>query len=56
MVDVEKESIVVFDKSGIFFEEIVKGCLEYVCSVVVDYNYGNIVVCDRGNRLVNIYS
>ena len=56
VADAEKESIVVFDKSGIFLEEIAKGCLEHPCSVAADYTHGNIVVCDRGNRSVNIYS
>ena len=56
VADSGKESIVVFDKSGIFLEEIAKGCLEHPCSVAADYTQGNIVVCDRGNPSVNIYS
>lgn len=56
VADSGNKSIVVFDKSGIFLEEIAKRCLEHACSVAADYTHGNIVVCDRGNPSVNIYS
>lgn len=56
VADSGNESIVVFDKSGIFLKEIAKGYLEHACSVAADYTHGNIVVCDRGNPSVNIYS
>ena len=56
VVDSGRESIVVFDKSGDFVEEIAKGHLEHPCSVAADYTHGNLVVCDRGNSTVHIYS
>lgn len=48
VVDYGNECIMVFDKSGNFLEEIGKGRLNYLCSIVVDYINGSFVVSDRG--------
>ena len=56
VVDPGSECIVVFDKNGDFLEEIAKGCVDHPCSIVADNTNGNLVVCDRGNSTVQIYS
>lgn len=48
VVDCGNESIMVFDKSGYFLEEIGKGRLKRLGSIVVDYFKGSFVVSDRG--------
>ncbi|KAJ7382002.1 hypothetical protein OS493_037762 [Desmophyllum pertusum] len=55
VVDKDSKSIVVFDKNGDFLEEM-RGRLEHPCSIAADYTNGNLVVSDRGNSTVQIYS
>lgn len=56
VADPGKECIVVFDKNGDFLEEIAKGHLNHPSSIAADYTNGNLVVCDRGNSTIRIYS
>ena len=48
--------VVVFDKNGDFLEVMEGNQLEVPSSIAVDYTKGNLVVSDRGNSQIQIYS
>jgi len=56
VADGNRRSLVVFNKSGDFLEEIEGDQLESPSSIAADYANGNLVVIDDGNCSVQIYS
>lgn len=56
VVDCGNESIMVFDKSGHFLEEIGKGRLKRPGSIAADYSNGSLAVSDRGTSTIQIFS
>lgn len=56
VVDRGNESIMVFDKSGHFLEEIGKGHLKRPGSIAADYSKGSLAVSDRGTSTIQIFS
>jgi len=56
VVDSSRQSVVVFNKDGEFHKEFGSGQLECPCSIAADYNTGSLIVCNRGNCTLHIYS
>lgn len=56
VADSDHNCVMVFDNNGDFLEEIGSGQLESPSSIAADYSKGNLVVADRLNSTIQIYS
>ena len=56
VADSGHESVVVFDRNGEFLEEFGSGQLQCPSSIAAHYNSGNLLVSNRANSTIHIYS